>query len=399
MSFWTIIAEQAESRMNALLLRETWSHMASVSGFDPLCAALGRCFEDAVFLYVPDAVPVVPQQSIKRRLVARVFGRRSVQSPDYGVAPSPFVAARHEWAGRQVLEFAEQDRSAWIFLSAGENQYGWALSQAPADIRRRVVMVAHQPPAWYRLNWRDFGVLQGLGALICLSEEQAVFFESFCDSPVVRSRHGVCHDFFAPCGTEVGLGGEPRLLFVGGWLRDFGTLQAAMSEVWKKYPGVRLDCVVPREARNGTAVYLLARDPRVRWHAGISPESLRELYQGASLLFLPLLDSTANNAIVEAMACGLPVVTSDVGGVAEYLPVEGGARCIPRDAAHHALAVLEWLGNPTRRADASQPLRDVAVLRLDWTQIAAELAAELTDRFAANFTRGKKFRAAAKASD
>jgi len=33
---------------------------------------------------------------------------------------------------------------------------------------------------------------------------------------------------------------------------------------------------------------------------------------------MPMKSSGANNAIVEALACGLTVVTTDVGGICDY---------------------------------------------------------------------------------
>jgi glycosyltransferase involved in cell wall biosynthesis len=51
----------------------------------------------------------------------------------------------------------------------------------------------------------------------------------------------------------------------------------------------------------------------------ISEPDLVALYRSADALFLPLLGSTANNAILEALACGVPVISSRVGGVPDYV--------------------------------------------------------------------------------
>jgi glycosyltransferase involved in cell wall biosynthesis len=42
------------------------------------------------------------------------------------------------------------------------------------------------------------------------------------------------------------------------------------------------------------------------------------LYNDSRLLFLPLIDATANNSLLEASACGVPVITSDLPAVREY---------------------------------------------------------------------------------
>ena len=45
-----------------------------------------------------------------------------------------------------------------------------------------------------------------------------------------------------------------------------------------------------------------------------------DLYRGADILFLPLLQSTANNALLEGLASGLAVVATDLEAVRAYVP-------------------------------------------------------------------------------
>lgn len=51
----------------------------------------------------------------------------------------------------------------------------------------------------------------------------------------------------------------------------------------------------------------------------LSDDDLVRLYQSADLMVMPMLDCTANDAMLESMACGTPVMTNRVGGVSEYV--------------------------------------------------------------------------------
>jgi glycosyltransferase involved in cell wall biosynthesis len=111
--------------------------------------------------------------------------------------------------------------------------------------------------------------------------------------------------------------------------------------------------------------------PGVEARAEVADDELRELYRRASALLLPLRDAVANNSILEAIACGLPVVTTDVGAVREYL--EGSLSAIVPPGRPDLLAEAAWrfLDDPLERSRASAAARRCAVERFDVRTIAA----------------------------
>ena len=106
-----------------------------------------------------------------------------------------------------------------------------------------------------------------------------------------------------------------------------------------------------------------------RWHAraeleaqaaSISPgvvrfagfahrEQLAAYYALAEMLILPTYSDTWGLVVNEAMACGLPVIVSDVAGCAADLVTENwnGLLIPPRDASSLAAAMAE-IGEPSR---------------------------------------------------
>lgn len=91
------------------------------------------------------------------------------------------------------------------------------------------------------------------------------------------------------------------------------------------------------------------------------------------LFVLPSLAESFGLAVVEAMACGVPVVTLDVGGLREVV-VQGetGLRLPPQEVDAIASAILELLRNADKRRVMGEKGRTRAIERFDLKRQAAE---------------------------
>lgn len=137
---------------------------------------------------------------------------------------------------------------------------------------------------------------------------------------------------------------KTRLLFVGGDFKRKGgdvllaAFFAALGETCE------LDVVSNDAPQAGGAV---------RVHRGLKPNSpeLRKLYAEADLFVFPSRGDCTPVATIEAMASGLPIVTTRTGAMAEQVE-EGvnGLLVAPDDPAALARAVGALAGDQTRRA-------------------------------------------------
>ncbi len=135
---------------------------------------------------------------------------------------------------------------------------------------------------------------------------------------------------------------------------------------------IAFDLIVPNDGRQDPSFLRIARHEQVFWHSGISDLQLRDIYQQASMLVLPLIDCTANNALIEAIACGLPVISNQVGGLPDYTR-DSFADLFPvGDVEGMTQAILKLADDLQEREKRSQAARLFAQENLGWDKIAAQ---------------------------
>jgi glycosyltransferase involved in cell wall biosynthesis len=108
-------------------------------------------------------------------------------------------------------------------------------------------------------------------------------------------------------------------------------------------------------------------------------EALPGLYQEADVFLFPSIWAEPfGRVIVEAMASGLPVVGTRVGGAAELLLEEETALVFPpEDALGLALQVKRLIDSPELREGLSRRGREFAVSRFDTRRMTDEIEASL----------------------
>lgn len=208
-----------------------------------------------------------------------------------------------------------------IHLAYVENQFEFLNKKSRLSRLRKkeipLVGTIHQPTSWWR-HHNYFPLLEGFDKLLVLTQfDEDRINEKFI-AKAVFIPHGVDTDFFAPDLTRKHANAM-HCLFVGQWLRDFRTLTAVIERIGQLKKDIVFDLVVPASTGTYPDMIGLMRHPAVRLHRKISDLELKHMYQSADVLFMPLLDCTANNGVLEGMASGLPVISTDIPGIKSYV--------------------------------------------------------------------------------
>jgi len=158
-----------------------------------------------------------------------------------------------------------------------------------------------------------------------------------------------------------------RVLFVGGRFERKGgeDLLAALGD--DLGVTVELDIVTPAAVRER---------PGVRVHRlGPSDPELLRLQQSADVFCLPTKGDAAPWAVLEAMACGTPVIGARIGGIPDLLEDGHAGVLVPHDDRRTlAEALHSLLESPQRRADLAANARARCELRYDARLQTARMA-------------------------
>ena len=184
--------------------------------------------------------------------------------------------------------------------------------------------------------------------------------------------HGVAIGYFTPSPVREPRSDRYRLLMMGNTERDheFAARVAAKLPAEKFEWRIRTDSLERNHYMGVASATLLPR---------LSDEQILAEYRQADVLALPMLDSAANNVILESMACGTPVMVNRVGGIPEYVNLECNFVMSNNRHVDEWVEKLLWLEQNRDVAERLRPATRAWAEKFDWKLIAEDYRAMYRD--------------------
>jgi glycosyltransferase involved in cell wall biosynthesis len=218
--------------------------------------------------------------------------------------------------------------------------------------------------------------------IIYQSDFSRRWWEDWCGKPSIPSvtiHNGVDLNVYSPVGWDVIPPYPPyRLLLVeaslgGGY--DMGLDNAlALAETLQERHGFPMELMVVGKITDEHRARVDTRCARSRikidWVGSVPRERIPEIDRSAHLFFSADLNAACPNAVIEALACGLPVAAFDTGALTELVTGDAGRiapyggdpwKIEPPDIPTLAVSAAEILRNPLHFRQAARARAESAL--------------------------------------
>ena len=340
--------------MKLLAVGKRWGHHTESGGYDRLL----------------DFIDCEVVQRVQRSEKS-VFEKILTRSWDRSWKPPSLIDYRYDdlLTERRVLLRTLTTKVDVVHSLYGDEQLDLLLRQRSL-LRSKLIATFHFP--WFRCEPRFERqremLIQSVDHFVTVSSDLASSIRQFLDADnVTFVPHGIDTTTFVPRPVSRN-SGPLRLLTVGYHMRDMEMLHKLYDASRSSNLAIEFHYVGPNHA------FLELRGcDNVEKHHNLNETELINLYQNCDALLLPVTGATANNSLLEGLACGLPVISNPVGGIPDYLDNASGWLVPQGDFEALVTLTMELAKDPLLCRTKSEAARSKAQ-EFSWEKVAAQLS-------------------------
>lgn len=308
---------------------------------------------------------------ISKRDSAKNFFRRILDAGLSRVALSRWYRISSFILEYRALTYLRNNRIDIVHVLWGDRDIGF-LDLFRKKKRYKLVCSIHNTASILPNVFNFPSRLKYIDSFILMSKSQEKFLleNGVAPNKINVVLHGIDVNFFIP--NEYLVKKEFIVISVGSWQRDFSLLRHVCIGL-RQEAAINVKIISSKEYE-----HLFSDLSNVDFVSGLTDEELLFSYQSASCFLMTAIDSTANNAVLEALACGLPVVTEDVGGITEYVNDKCAIICNPKDTTAIVNGILLLYKNDSLTKQMSQSSR-LRAEELKWENCVSGIEAIYND--------------------
>jgi glycosyltransferase involved in cell wall biosynthesis len=340
-----------------LLIRERFDHMGDHSGYDLLFEFIEKQYTVSGLWFNS----YEPACKVEKELWLSLYPKNEI---------SPFYSRKNFWTEVKAIKNKLLTPKI-IHVLYCENNFNLLRR---LKLRNKIVVTIHQPFEWWletKISLKEY--FSKVDQIIVLSKDNLAAFTAIAPGRVCYIPHGIDTEFYTVGKFDKQYNDILKCICVGQWYRDFVTLNKVVSQ-FKDSKNIEFRIVIPEDKikthPHKEALHEIINCPNVIWFNRISDNELKMLYQSSDVLLLPLIAATANNALLEGMACGLPVITNDVGGIRDYTDMSFTDYIAKEDADGFIRAIKSFLLNPEKIKKMADNARNYATINFSWELVA-----------------------------
>lgn len=337
-------------------------HYVSETWFDRVCAWFGDYLPERIYTVTTASWSWLATQGRARKIVRRLIQEAGIGVVHQPTPISPKAPSRMHGFGVPVV----------IGPLNGGMDFPPAFRKRQSKMAAAIVGLARrcaQPLSrWYR------GLREARVVLVSNERTRRALPRGLQGQVVELTANAVHTDAWTPA-EQARTDGKVRFVFAGR-LVGFKAVDQLL-EAWSK---LRLDVPAelrivgdgPERAALEGQVTRLGLEETVTFAGWAEGEDLIQEVRNADVFVFPSLREAGGAVLMEAAACGVPVIAADWGGPSDYVQPETGIlvsvetpSCLQAGLRD---AMTELAQDTARRERMGQAARSLAVARMDWSR-------------------------------